>query len=105
MTWVIVPAPAVPAHLCCSKAQGDRPPFATGGWLRTIMWGRNALKSAGSRSSAGKDMVLRNAVTHGLSAQKHLLTTFDDPEELERRIRFTCRFLLPIRVPFSCRFP
>ena len=45
---------------------------------------RNALKGTGPNSPAGKDIVSRNAVTHGLSAQKHLLTTFDDPEELER---------------------
>jgi len=45
---------------------------------------RNALKGTGPNSPAGKDIVSRNAVTHGLSAKKHLLTTFDDPDELER---------------------
>ncbi len=43
---------------------------------------RNALKGTGPNSTAGKDIVSRNAVTHGLRAQKHLLTTFDDPDEL-----------------------
>lgn len=48
---------------------------------------RNALKSTGPNSLAGKDRVSCNAVSHGLSAQKHLTTTLDDPEELQQFCR------------------
>jgi len=45
---------------------------------------RNALKARGPLSPAGKDVVSRNALTHGLSAKKHLRTACDDPDELDR---------------------
>ena len=47
---------------------------------------RNALKSTGPRTQAGKDRSKMNAVTHGCRAETLVLPE-EDPQELEDRRR------------------
>jgi hypothetical protein len=45
---------------------------------------RNAFKSTGPRTPRGKALAAGNALTHGLSARKLLLTKKDDPHEFQQ---------------------
>src|SRR5438034_10901710 len=58
----------------------------------------NAQKSTGPRSAEGKDKVSQNALTHGLTSEKHTVLPGEDASEFEALRRQFIRDLKPIGI-------